>query len=123
MTPNVETELVFTFEDQASGLKRSIRAPNEAAARLSLGGVWVDAERAPGRHPCRIDDLLELLKEAQAAERVAHEACVGANSIRRTRMTTAEVLAQVNALAEKHRQADAWVQELIRISTVAKRDH
>jgi hypothetical protein len=123
MTPNAETELVFTFEDQATGLKRSIRAPNEAAARLWLGGVWVDAERTPGRNPCRVDDLLELLKEAQTAERAAHEARVGANPIRRTRLATAEVLAQVNALAAKHRQTGAWVQELIRISAVAKRDH
>ena len=123
MTPNAETELVFTFEDQATGLKRSIRAPNEAAARLRLGGVWVDAERTPARHPCRVDDLPELLKEARTAERAAHEARVGANPIRRTRLATAEVLAQVNALAAKHRQTDAWVQEIIRISAVAKRDH
>lgn len=122
MAPSSETQLVFTFEDQATGLKRSIRAPNEAAARMWLGGVWVDAERTPGRHPRRVDDLLELLKEAQTAERAAHEARVGANPIRRTRLATAEVLAQVNALAAKHRQTDAWVQEIIRISAVAKRD-
>ena len=123
MTPNAKTELVFTFEDQATGLKRSIRAPNEAAARLWLGGVWVDAERTPGRHPCRVDDLLELLKEAQTAERAAHEARMDANPMRKTRLATAEVLAQVNALAAKHRQTDAWLQEIIRISAVAKRDH
>jgi hypothetical protein len=76
----------------------------------------MDAERTPGRLPCQIEDLQELLKEAQTAKRVAHQACLDANPMRRTRITTAEILAQVNALAEKHRQADAWVQELIRIS-------
>ena len=121
MTPNAETNLVFTFEDQATGSSRSILAPNEAAARLLLGGNWIDKERTPGRAPNRIEDLAELLKEAQAAERAAHQAYLDANPIRRTRIATAEILGRINALAEKQRQAQAWVQELIRISVVTHR--
>ena len=117
MTPSQ----VFTFEDRATGSTRSILAPAEAAARLSLGGVWTDEERACGRAPCPIEDLPQLLKEAQAAERAAHQACLEANLIRKTRMATAEVTGRLNALAEKYRQAEGWVKELIRISFVARR--
>jgi hypothetical protein len=121
MTPGTETSLVFTFEDRATGSTRSILAPTETAARGSLGGVWTDDERAPARAPCPIEDLPQLLKEAQALEQAAHEACLEANPIRKTRIAAAEIIGRVNALAEKYRQADAWVQELIRISAVARR--
>ena len=116
-----ETNLVFTFRDQTSGAIRSILAPNEGAARLWLAGIWTDEKRTPGHVWCAVEDLPKLLEKAEAMERSAHEAWLNANSIRKTRTAATEVLGQVNALAQRYRQAEGWVQELTRISTVARR--
>jgi hypothetical protein len=34
--------MLFTFEDQEADELRDTLAPNEAAARLQLGGIWTD---------------------------------------------------------------------------------
>jgi hypothetical protein len=36
--------MLFTFEDRETGELRSVIAANESAARLQLGGSWIDVE-------------------------------------------------------------------------------
>ena len=60
--------MLFTFEDQETGELRSIIAPNEAAARLQLGGIWVDVERTAAWTPCEIAKLPELYREARPSQ-------------------------------------------------------
>lgn len=63
--------MLFTFEDQETGDLRDTLAPNEAAARLQLGGIWTDIERAAAWQPCEIDGLPKIFREAQADEEAA----------------------------------------------------
>jgi hypothetical protein len=105
----------YTFEDQETGELRSIAAPNESAARLSLGGIWTQVERAVAWTPCNIDGLNRLLEEAQVEEREAHAAVLAANPMGKARFTTPEALAAFTAAQERHRKAQARCSELARL--------
>jgi hypothetical protein len=56
----------FMFLDRESGDSRTIEAPNQPAARLWLGGIWMDAGRTPAlardqvihEHQKAIDDFV-----------------------------------------------------------------
>src|SRR6266849_260480 len=109
--------MLFTFEDQESGELRSIIAPNEAAARLQLGGIWIDVERTAAWERCEIADLPEMFREAQAAEAAAHREEMAANPMMdQRRFTTPEALAKFTAAQEKHRKLQAHRQELTRLT-------
>jgi hypothetical protein len=66
---------LFTFEDQRTGDLADTIAPNEAAARLRLGGDWIDVKRAPlWAQPSEVGDLPRIIQEALEDELVAHAA-------------------------------------------------
>lgn len=111
--------MLFTFEDQESGELRSVIAPNEAAARLQLGGIWIDVERTAAWEPCEITGLAEVLREAEAAEAAAHREAMAANPMGQGRFTTPEALAKFTAAQEKHRKLQAHCQELMRLMNAA----
>jgi hypothetical protein len=107
--------MLFTFEDQETGDLRSAIAANEAAARLQLGGIWTDIERAAAWSPCDIDGLPAIFREAQAAEEVARHEMEEANPMGRGRFTTPEALAKFTAAQEKHRKCQVRREELMRL--------
>jgi hypothetical protein len=110
--------MLFTFEDQETGELRDIIAPNEAAARLQLGGIWIDIERTAAWQPCEIAGLPEIFREAQAAEETAHREAMAANPMGRG-MTTPEKLMALTAAQEKHRKLQARRQALMHLMAVA----
>jgi hypothetical protein len=115
------TALLFTFEDQNTGQLADIIAANESAARLRLGGIWINPERAPlWTSPSEIRDLPRVIKMAQEDERAAHTALVAANRMGKQRFTTPEALQRFNDAEETHRKAQARVRALIRISTAVQ---
>jgi hypothetical protein len=89
--------MLFTFEDQENGELRSVIAANESAARLQLGGSWTDVERTAAWTPCEIDELPAIYREAEADERAAHRAMMGANPMGKGSVTTPEALADFSA--------------------------
>jgi hypothetical protein len=110
--------MMFTFEDQETGELRSTVAPNEAAARLQLGGTWTDVERTAAWQPCEIANLPDLLREAQAAEEAARREMTAANPMGQG-ITTPEALARFTEAQEKYRKLKAHRQELMRLMASA----
>jgi hypothetical protein len=49
-----DRQMKFVFLDRESGDLRTIESPNEFAARLWLGGVWMDAGRTPALTPDQV---------------------------------------------------------------------
>jgi hypothetical protein len=111
--------MLFTFEDQEAGELRDTLAPNEAAARLQLGGIWTDTERAAAWQPCEIDRLPEIFREAQADEEAALREMMAANPMGQSRFTTPEALANFTAAQEKHSKLQARREELMRLTIAA----
>ena len=107
--------MLFTFEDQETGELRSVIAVNEAAARLQLGGSWVDVERTAAWTPCEIAGLPGIYREAEADEQAAHRAMMEANPMGKARFTTPEALAQLTAAHERYRKCKARREELMRL--------
>jgi hypothetical protein len=107
--------LLYTFRDRTTGEIRDIGAPDEAAARTSLGGVWTDRERAPSWTACEIGDLDKVLADAMKEERRALDAALELNPLhRKRRATTPETLAAFSQARERHRTAKARVRDLMR---------
>jgi hypothetical protein len=111
--------MLFTFEDQENGELRSVIAANEAAARLQLGGSWIDVERTAAWTPCEIDELPAIYREAEADEQAAHRAMTESNPMGKGRFTTPEALADFTAAQEKHRKCRARREELMRLMIAA----
>ena len=113
--------MLYTFEDLETGDVRSAVAVNEAAARLQLGGIWSDVERAAAFEPCEIDGLAAIYREAEADAEAARRAMVEANPILKGkgRFTTPEALAQLTAAQEKYRKCEARREELMRLMIAA----
>jgi hypothetical protein len=111
--------MLFTFEDQETGELRSVIAANEAAARLQLGGIWTDIERAAAWTPCEIDGLPAIFREAETAEQAAFRAMTEANPMGKGRFTTPEALADFTAAQEKHRKCQVRREELMRLMIAA----
>jgi len=107
--------MLYTFEDLETGELRSAVAVNEAAARLKLGGIWTDIERAAAFDPCEVAGLPELYRQAQADEEAARQGMVAANPMGKGRFTTPEALAAFTAAQEKHRNCQARREELMRL--------
>jgi hypothetical protein len=105
--------LLFTFEDHENGELRSTIAPNEAAARLQLGGVWIDFERTFAWAPCEIDNLPDLYRQAEVAEARALREAEAADPMGKGRLTTPEALAKLSQAQEKHRKLKAHRRELM----------
>jgi hypothetical protein len=110
--------MLFTFEDQETGELRDIIAPNEAAARLRLGGIWTDIERTAAWQPCEIAGLPEIFRETQAAEEAAHREAMVANPMGRGG-TIQEALNALTAAQEKHRKLQARRQALMHLMAAA----
>ena len=110
--------MLFTFEDQETGELRWMIAPNEAAARLQLGGIWTDIERTAAFEPCEVDGLPEIYRQAQAAEEAARQEMMAANPMGRG-ITTPEALANLTAAQEKHSKLQARREELMRLMIAA----
>jgi hypothetical protein len=111
--------MLFTFEDLKTGELRSVIAPNEAAARLQLGGIWTDIERTAAFEPCEIAGLSEIYRQAQADEEAARQEMMAANPMGQVRFSTPEALAAFTAAQEKHSKLQAWREELMRLMIVA----
>jgi hypothetical protein len=111
--------MLFTFEDQETGELRSVLAANEAAARLQLGGSWIDVERAAAWTPCEIDGLPAIYHEAEADEQVARRGMIDANPMGKGRFTTPGALAQLTAAQERYRKCKARREELTRLMIAA----
>ena len=96
------------MKNQDTGELVDVVAVNEAAARLRLGGDWIDAERAPlWAAPSEIADFPRIIEEAQTQERAAHEAVLAANPMGKGRFTTAEELAKFTEAQKAHEKAQA----------------
>jgi hypothetical protein len=106
--------MLFTFEDQETGELRSLIAPNEAVARLQLGGIWTDVERTAAWQPCEIANLPDLVREAQTAEDKARREMNAANPMGQG-ITTPEALARFTAAQEKYHKRRAHREELMRL--------
>jgi hypothetical protein len=111
--------MLFTFEDQETGELRDTLAPNKAAARLQLGGIWTDIERTAAWQPCEIAGLPEIFREAQAAEEAAHHEAMAANPMGQGRFTSPEALAKLTAAQEKHRKLQVRRQALMHLVAAA----
>ena len=111
--------MLFTFEDQETGKLRDTLAPNEAAARLQLGGIWTDIERTAAWQPCEITALPRIFREAQAAEQAAHDEAKAANPMGQGSFTSPEVLAKFVAAQEKYRKLQARRQALMHLMAAA----
>jgi hypothetical protein len=108
--------LLYSFQDQTTGEIRDIGAPNEAAARTSLGGIWTDRRRAASWTACDIGDLNHVLAEAMKEERRALDASLAVNPHRcAKRMPTPQMLVDFATAQDRHRQAKARVRELMRM--------
>jgi hypothetical protein len=111
------TAFLFTFEDQNTGELADTIAPNEAAARLQLGGDWVDVERAPlWAPPSEIGDMAKIIQQAQDEERAAHAAAQAANPMGKGRFTTPEALKKFSDAEAAHAKALARVRALLKLS-------
>jgi len=111
------TAFLFTFEDQTTGELADTIAPNEAAARLRLGGDWVNVERAPlWARPSEVGDLPRIIQEALHEERAAHAAVQAANPMGKDRFTSPEALKEFTDAQEAHRRAQARRRALIEMS-------
>jgi hypothetical protein len=107
--------LLFTFQDLETGDLRDTCAPNEAAARLSLGGIFTDIEHTTSLASCPIGDLDKILGQAQADERAAHAAAQEANPMGKGRFTTPEALKKLSDAQAAHAKAQARVRALLRL--------
>lgn len=107
--------LLFTFQDVQTGDLWDTCAPNEAAARLSLGGIFTDVERTIALGSCPIGDLDKIVREAQAEERTAHAAAQAANPMGKGRFTTPEVLKRFSDAQAAHTKAQARVSALLKL--------
>ena len=108
--------LLYSFQDQTTGEIRDVRAPNEAAARTSLGGIWTDRTRAASWTACDIGDLHIVLSEAMKEERRALDAALKVNPHHcAKRVTTPQTLEEFAQAQDRHRKAKARVRELMRL--------
>jgi hypothetical protein len=112
--------MLYTFEDLETGDLRSVVAVNEAAARLQLGGIWTDVERAAAWTPCEIDGLPAIFREAEAAEQAAFRAMNEANPMGKGRFTTPEALANFTAAQKKHRKCQVRRKELMHLMIASR---
>jgi hypothetical protein len=106
---------LFTFEDIETGDLRDTCAPNEAAARLQLGGIFTDVERTVAFGSCPIDNLDRIIEQAIANERVAHAAAQAANPMSKGRFTTPEALNAFSDAQATHAKAEARVSALLKL--------
>lgn len=108
--------MLFTFEDLGTGDLRSIIAVNEAAARLRLGGVWIDTGRTAALAPCAIANLTRRLEEALAEEIAAHNAALAANPMGKVRFASTDALAEFSAAELRYAKLKAHREQLSRIA-------
>jgi len=107
--------LLFTFQELETGDLKDTCAPNEAAARLSLGGIFTDIERTTALGSCLISDLDKILEQAQADEQAAHAAAQAANPMGKGRFTTPEALKIFSDAQAAHAKAQARVRALLEL--------
>jgi len=107
--------MLFTFEDLGTGDLQSIIAVNEAAARLRLGGTWIDTERTAALAPCDIANLPRRLEEALAEEMAAHKAVLAANPMGKVRFASTDALAEFSAAETRYAKQKAHREQLSRI--------
>lgn len=107
--------LLFTFQYLETEDLRDTCAPNEAAVRLSLGGVLTDIERTTSFGSCPIGDLDKILGQAQADERIAHAAAQAANPMGKGRFTTPEALKKLSDAQTAHAKAQTRLRALLRL--------
>ena len=106
---------LFTFEDIETGDLWDICAPNEAAARLQLGGIFTDIERTAVFGPCPIGNLDRVIEQAIANERAAHAAARAANPMGKGRFTTPEALKAFSDAQAAHAKAESRVSALLKL--------
>jgi hypothetical protein len=109
------TTILFTFVDEETGEFADITAPNEAAARLWLGGDWILPDRCPlFAAPADVGDWDRVVKEAQAEAQQAF-AAMNAARPKSGAMTTPQALEAFEEAAE-HERKRARVTKLIEMS-------
>ena len=101
---------LFTFQNLETGELWDTWAPNEAAARLRLGGIFTDIERSAAFGSSPITDLDSVIEQAMAEERAAHAAAQAANPMGKGRYTTPEALKEFSDAQATHAKAEARVQ-------------
>lgn len=106
---------LFTFQDLETGELTDISAPNEAAARLWLGGVFTNVERTAAFGSCSIGYLDKIIEQAQADERATHAAALAANPRGKGRFATPETLMEFSNAQAAHVRAQARVRALIKL--------
>ncbi|MBX9842655.1 MAG: hypothetical protein K2Z80_12700 [Xanthobacteraceae bacterium] len=113
------TALLFTFIDDESGELADIVAPNEAAARLWLGGEWILPDRCPlFAPPAAVGDWDRVVKDAQAE---ASQAFADMNAARPKRGTMAsmEEVKAFNEATATYELKKARVTKLVGMSVAA----
>ena len=107
--------MLFTFEDLKTGDMQSTIAVNEGAARLRLGGVWIDTERTAALVRCDVANLPRRLEEALAEELAAREAVLAANPMGKVWFASTDALAEFSAAEANHAKLKAHREQLSRI--------
>lgn len=106
---------LFTFQDLETGELWDTCAPNEAAARLQLGGIFTDPDRTAAFGSCSIANLDRLIAQAIADERAANAAAQAANPMGKARFTTPEALKAFSDAQAAHAKAEARVSALLKL--------
>ncbi len=107
---------LYTFLDEETGVLADIVAPNESAARLSLGDDWILADRCPlFSPPVEVDKWDGVVKKAQDEAAGAFEAMNAARPGPGT-MTTPESLKAFSDATAVYERKKARVTKLLNMS-------
>ncbi len=113
---NEVTTFLYTFLDEETGVLADIIAPNESAARLSLGDDWILAERCPlFSTPAEVGKWNDVVLEAQIARDEAFKAMNAARP-RPGTMTTPESLKAFDDAKTEYERKKARVTKLLNMS-------
>jgi hypothetical protein len=108
-----ESRKVFTFAHAETGHWWPVIAEHEAAARLQLGESWHLSPLA--FPPSELSNLAKLVETTRADEIAAHKSMQAANPMGKTKITSAEALAEFTALQKKYEMQKVLRQELERL--------
>jgi hypothetical protein len=107
--------MVFIFENSETGDFEPIDASNESAARLELGGIWIDIELTKIWASCRVADLSSLSEQVLGDLSAALHAKVSANPAQTGGFVSTGDLADFSAKQARYSQLKTLREKLSRI--------